>query len=151
MAVMAVHSGCIAAILRTLHRQNEAQLQTLGHAPFISLFSSPLRSLIFVLGGFNKIPAFAALSGHVAAAYASLGLVLPPVAAEVLLGVAVFLELGGGLLLITGFERMGATLILLFLMYVRFGVSRDASFAWRQVTFDLSSAINSRTAAASPP
>jgi len=70
-----------------------------------------LLALIFVLSGFNKIGGFAGTAGYMA----SKGLPM----AEVLLVLTIIVELGGGLLIMLGWQaRWGAAAIFLFLIPV---------------------------------
>ncbi|QQZ40202.1 DoxX family protein [Pseudomonas sp. SK3(2021)] len=62
----------------------------------ISLIGRVLLSAIFILSGFSKIAAPAAMVGYIQ----SVGLPFPPLA----LGIAIAVELGGGLLLIAGYR-----------------------------------------------
>ncbi|UUT21920.1 DoxX family protein [Pseudomonas sp. T8] len=62
----------------------------------ISLIGRVLLSAIFILSGFSKIAAPAAMVGYIQ----SVGLPFPQLA----LGIAIVVELGGGLLLIAGYR-----------------------------------------------
>ena len=70
------------------------------------------------MGGLNKIPAFDGLATAVGSKFAALGLPLPPHVAAAALAIAVFLEVAGGVALSLGMERIGATLIALFLLAI---------------------------------
>lgn len=72
-----------------------------------------LLALIFVMAGFNKITGFAGTAGYIA----SKGLPM----AEVLTVLTIIIELGGGLLIMVGWQaRWAATAIFLFLIPVTF-------------------------------
>ncbi|MCG8379138.1 MAG: DoxX family protein [Proteobacteria bacterium] len=72
-----------------------------------------LLSAIFILAGFNKITGFESTAGYMA----SKGLPM----AEVLLVLTIIIELGGGLMILVGWQaRWAAMVIFLFLIPVTF-------------------------------
>lgn len=76
-----------------------------------SLVGRILLSAIFILAGFNKITGFENTAGHMA----SKGLPMT----EVLLVLTIIIELGGGIMLLIGWQaRWAATAIFLFLIPV---------------------------------
>ncbi len=78
---------------------------------FAPVTGRALLALIFVLSGFNKIGGFAGTAGYMA----SKGLPM----AEVLLVLTIIIELGGGLLIMLGWQaRWAAAAIFLFLIPV---------------------------------
>ncbi len=80
---------------------------------FGPLVGRTLLALIFVMAGFNKITGFAGTAGYIA----SKGLPM----AEVLTVLTIITELGGGLLIIIGWQaRWAAAAIFLFLIPVSF-------------------------------
>lgn len=70
----------------------------------VSLIGRVLLSAIFILSGFSKIAAPAAMVGYIE----SVGLPFPQLA----LGIAILVELGGGLLLIAGYRTRPVALAL---------------------------------------
>ena len=77
----------------------------------LALVGRVLLGLIFVLSGWGKLTGFAGAAGYIA----SKGLPMP----EVLAGIAVAIELGGGLALVVGFKaRWAALAIAVFLVVI---------------------------------
>lgn len=78
---------------------------------FLPLFGRVLLGLIFIISGFGKITGYAGTAGYMA----SKG--LPFV--DILLPLTILVELGGGLLILLGWNaRIGAILLFLFLIPV---------------------------------
>jgi putative oxidoreductase len=77
----------------------------------LALVGRVLLGLIFVLSGWGKLTGFAGAAGYIA----SKGLPMP----ELLAGIAVAIELGGGLALVVGFKaRWAALAIAVFLVVI---------------------------------
>lgn len=97
------------------------------HADIAKLVGRIFISLIFIMSGFAKITGFA---GSVAYA----GTVLP--FPEIMIVIAIILELGGGLMLLLGFKtRIAASMLGLFLVVVTLGFHLDFADQMQQIQF----------------
>lgn len=82
-------------------------ISTLMRQPSIAVLGRVLLALLFLASGLSKLGAAAATEAYIAAA----GLPLP----GVIYGIALMVEIGGGVLLLLGFQaRMTATVLAVF-------------------------------------
>jgi putative oxidoreductase len=90
---------------------------TAGYHPAVLLLGRILLAAVFLVAGIRKVMAIAGTVGY----FTKLGLPMP----EVLVYVAIVIEIGGALLLITGWKsRLAAWLLMIFVLIATFYAHR---------------------------
>lgn len=103
---------------------------TLQYNPLLPLVARILIGVLFVVAGFSKLTAFAGTAGYLA----KLGFPAP----EAMAVLAIIFELGGGILLIIGWQaRWAAWALILFVVIATFAAHRFWDFEAAQRTMQM--------------